>query len=151
MSKPHVTVRAAIASDISSWPEMKVRTWAETYSAFGVPKWFLDEPPQEVGFRAGFAERIANPARKTWNAYDEDAGQVVGYITAEARPNLNGYIDVRALYVLKDYQGMGIGRRLVEGVVGKDAVSGRLGRAVVETLVTNSSARRFYERIGFAR
>lgn len=125
---------------------MKVRTWSETYSAFGVPQWWLDEPPQEEGFRAGFPERIANPDRKTWIAYDHIRRKVVGYATSEARPNLHGYIDIRAVYVLTEYQGMGIGRRLVEGVAGeKDC------RAVVETLVANDSARKFYKAMGFTR
>jgi GNAT superfamily N-acetyltransferase len=146
LPKATITVRQAIPADISSWPEMKVRTWSETYAEFGVPQWWLDEPPQEEGFREGFPERIANPARKTWVAYDEVEGKCVGYATAEAELDSHGYIDIRAVYVLTEYQGMGIGKRLVEGVVGEP---GR--RAVLETLTVNSGARRFYERLGFTR
>lgn len=142
----NVEVRRALPDDIDSFPSMKVRTWAETYSAFGVPQWSIDEPPQEKEFREGFPGRIADPSRRTWVAYDLENKIVVGYATAIANPNRNGYIDIRAVYVLKEYQRLGIGRRLVEGVVGeKDC------RAVVGTLKVNESARRFYQSIGFTR
>src|SRR3954465_6684886 len=88
-----ITVRAALPSDVSSFPEMKVRTWNETYAAFGVPQWFLDEPPDVEGFRAHYPTRIADTTRNTWVAFDEDAGIVVGYATAEAKPNTHGYVE----------------------------------------------------------
>ena len=145
-SRADISVRAAVDSDIDSFPEMKVRTWRETYIVFGVPLWFLDEPPLEDGFREGFPDRIADPTRRTWIAYDEVEKKVVGYATALSKPNLHGYIDIRALYVLTEYQGMGLGKRLIEGVVGeKDC------RAVVGTLLANNSARGFYQKMGFTR
>jgi ribosomal protein S18 acetylase RimI-like enzyme len=146
-SKADITVRHAILSDVDSFPEMGVRTWVETYSAFGVPQWWLNEPPGVQEFRAGFPARITNPDRNTWVAYDEAEKKVVGYATAQSKPNLHGYIDIRAVYVLTEYQGVGIGRRLVEGVVGED----KKCRAVVETLVANESARKFHTRMGFTR
>jgi predicted GNAT family acetyltransferase len=76
---------------------MRVRTCNETYAAFV-------------------------PARKTWIAYDEDEGKVMAYATAETKPNKNGYIDIRAAYVLTEYQGMGVCGRLVEGVIGEKIV-----------------------------
>ena len=100
-------------------------------------------------FRAGFPARIANPERNTWVAYDEVEKQVVGYATAIAKPNLHGYIEIRAVYVLSEYQAMGVGRRLVEGVVGEDREKDC--RAVLETLVANEAARKFYRRMGFTR
>lgn len=144
--KTSITVRPAILSDIDSFPEMKVRTWNETYASFGVPQWWLNRPPLEDGFRDGFPARIANPDRGTFIAYDEVEKKVVGYATAEAEPNLNGYIDIRALYVLTEYQRLGIGSRLVQGILGEKG-----GRAVVETLVANEKARNFYHKMGFTR
>lgn len=62
---PHIIVRSAIASDVVSFPYMKVRTWYDTYKAFGVPDWDLNAPPQEKEFAEGFEARIRDPTRIT--------------------------------------------------------------------------------------
>jgi hypothetical protein len=62
---PHVIVRPAIASDVVTFPYMKVRTWYDTYKAFGVPDWELNATPQEKEFAEGFEARIRDPTRIT--------------------------------------------------------------------------------------
>jgi hypothetical protein len=62
---PYIIVRSAIASDVSTFPHMKVRTWYDTYKAFGVPDWELNAPPQEKEFAEGFEARIRDPTRIT--------------------------------------------------------------------------------------
>jgi ribosomal protein S18 acetylase RimI-like enzyme len=159
---PHVIVRSAIASDVATFPHMKVRTWYDTYKASGVPDWDLNALPQEKEFAEGFEARIRDPMRITgmwvvhlglgrvshslaYRAFDSQADKVIGYATATRSPNANGYIDVRAIYIMKEYQGLKIGQRLMELV----APSGC--RAVVETLAVNTPAIRFYESLGFVR
>jgi hypothetical protein len=44
---------------------MKVRTWYDTYKAFGVPDWDLNASPQEKEFAEGFEARIQDPTRIT--------------------------------------------------------------------------------------
>jgi len=63
--EPHIIVRSAIASDVATFPYMKVRTWYDTYKAFGVPDWELNAPPQEKEFAEGFEARIRDPLRIT--------------------------------------------------------------------------------------
>jgi hypothetical protein len=63
---PHIIVRPAVASDVITFPHMKVRTWYDTYKAFGVPDWNLNATPQEEKEIAdGFEARIRDPARIT--------------------------------------------------------------------------------------
>jgi hypothetical protein len=60
-----IEVRQAISSDVETFPHMKVKTWYDTYKAFGVPDWSLNEPPQEQEFAEGFEARIRDPTRIT--------------------------------------------------------------------------------------
>ena len=62
---PHIIVRPAITSDVVTFPYMKVRTWYDTYKAFGVPDWDLNASPQEQEFAEGFEARIRDPTRIT--------------------------------------------------------------------------------------
>jgi ribosomal protein S18 acetylase RimI-like enzyme len=78
-------------------------------------------------------------------AIDTHSGSVIGYASAARTPNANGYIDIRAIYLLKEYQGLKIGHRLMNLVAPAGC------RAVVETLVVNIPAIRFYESLGFTR
>jgi len=61
----HIIVRSATASDVVTFPHMKVRTWYDTYKAFGVPDWDLNASPQEKEFAEGFGARIRDPTRIT--------------------------------------------------------------------------------------
>lgn len=61
----HIIVRPAISSDVVTFPHMKVKTWYDTYKAFGVPDWELRAPPQEKEFAEGFEARILDPTRIT--------------------------------------------------------------------------------------
>ncbi len=76
------------------------------------------------------------------------AGLIVGVCGLNVDPyaadELTGR--VRRLYVLRDYRGNGIGRRLVEAVVA--AAMGRFRSLRVRT--ENPDAARFYECLGFA-
>jgi ribosomal protein S18 acetylase RimI-like enzyme len=70
---------------------------------------------------------------------------VVGYATATRLPNSNGYIDIRAIYISKEYQGQKMGQRLMELVAPAGC------RAVVETMAINAPAIAFYRSLGFKR
>jgi ribosomal protein S18 acetylase RimI-like enzyme len=55
--------------------------------------------------------------------------------------------EVSSLYVLPDYQGQGLGRRLVHAVATHQAKRGRCA-LMISMLTTNAPARRFYESLG---
>jgi ribosomal protein S18 acetylase RimI-like enzyme len=69
-----------------------------------------------------------------------DGGRVVGFITAVSDGVLAAYIPL--LEVLPEYQGRGIGRRLVEDMLE------RLAGFYMVDLVCDEKLRGFYERLG---
>jgi len=56
--------------------------------------------------------KILEGSYKVWFAIDENTGMVVGFINAISDGNLSAYIPL--LEVLPDYQGQGIGGRLLQ-------------------------------------
>ena len=76
-------------------------------------------------------------------AVDDETGQVVGYITAITDHVLAAYLP--HLEVLPGYQGVGIGRELVERMVAS------LRDLYMIDLVCDPDVEPFYERLGFRK
>jgi GNAT superfamily N-acetyltransferase len=136
------TVRRARGEDADELAAVHVAAWNHTYAGL-LPEAYLAA--------RGFAARRAfwrdllrkgDPAVCVFVACD-GAGRIVGF--ASGGPERTGLVERRqelyALYVLSEAQGEGIGRRLVEQVLGV------LGPVAVWVLATNP-ARGFYERLG---
>lgn len=80
------------------------------------------------------------------------AGQVVGLCQAQ-RIHLvatDGYVEVHALVVLRQWQGQGIGRALVNAALQWAATVGA-SRVRLRSGVHREDSHRFYEAIGFTR
>jgi len=79
------------------------------------------------------------PVHETWVAVDPDAGdRVIALMAVSATM-------VEQLYVVPDWIGKGVGRRLIE--LAKERRPGGLD---LYCFAVNATARRFYERNGFA-
>jgi len=76
-------------------------------------------------------------------AIDEDAGRVVGFVTAVGDGELAAFVPF--LEVLPAYRGRGIGRELVRRALD------RLGGRYSVDLVCDDDLVQFYERLGFRR
>ena len=74
-------------------------------------------------------------------ATDKESGSVMGYITALSDDVLFGHIS--SLEVLPDYQKLGIGKRLVDGMMSQ------LDHLYAIDLVCDPDVQPFYERCGF--
>ena len=98
--------------------------------------WGWDEAVQ----RAIFQERF-DPARLQ---IVERAGEVIGYISVERREDS---IFLSAIEVAPDFQGRGIGTRLIRDL--QDDAK-RQGIPVSLRVLQGNPARRLYERLGFA-
>jgi hypothetical protein len=61
----YIIIRPAQSSDVATFPAMGVRTWYDTYKAFGVPDWELNGPPQEKEIAEGFEARVRDTSRMT--------------------------------------------------------------------------------------
>jgi ribosomal protein S18 acetylase RimI-like enzyme len=83
----------------------------------------------------------------------ESGGEIAGYLAARhAKASLLIPVDtaeLESIYVHEKFRGVGIGTSLVDSFLEWARVSGA-GRAKVTAYFTNESARRFYERHGFA-
>ena len=72
-------------------------------------------------------------------------GQVVGFASSGAQrdPDAGRDLELYSLYIDRDWYGTGLGRTLVEAVIGEEPAS-------VWVTEDNPRARRFYEKLGFA-
>jgi ribosomal protein S18 acetylase RimI-like enzyme len=117
-----VQIRPARAEDVPALAELKLTTFRSTFleEGFGIPY-----PPADLAiFEAGsysevaVAGELANPARQTWVAEDE-AGRLIAY--AQVGPcklphpeASSDHGELYQLYVLREAQGLKLGKRLLE-------------------------------------
>lgn len=135
----YVLIRPATSADLPAVEDVARRTWRESYRgqiAEDAIEQFLSE-----NYSVSVLERVLeSPAATLLVAASIDS--VVGYVTAG---HDNG--EIFAIYVLPDWQGEGVGRRLWQAAM---AVLGDFGHATCHlwVLEENTSARGFYERQG---
>jgi ribosomal protein S18 acetylase RimI-like enzyme len=138
-------VRPADISDAAAIARVHVASWRSTYRGLLSDDFLssLDE--------AGYAERwgriLAEPTSRIYVA--ADGPDVVGFASGgRERAGESGYEgELYAIYVMKESQARGHGRRLVQAVVSGLRELG-LRDMIVWVLRDNASARRFYERLG---
>lgn len=124
---------------------MHVATWRTAYRGL-LPDGFLDSLT-EAQYTERWRRGIGASAGHVFVAEDETG--VVGFASGgRERAGENGYSgELYAIYVLDSAQRKGYGRMLVRAVV--DVLREmKLADMIVWVLRDNSSARRFYERLG---
>ena len=109
-----------------------------------VPRDYLD------GIQTGaWAKRIDTTGRHTIVAIENDRFIGIAAYSASRYPQMNGYGEIISIYLLPEHIGKGYGKSLLQ-----TAINGleELGfkDIFLWVLEDNRSARRFYERCGFA-
>ena len=141
-------IRAASEADAAGIAEVYVSTWRSAYPGMlpGHVLVGLSAPRQASYWRGAIAR-----SDQSVLVAEEDARGIVGFAAAgPARPIVPRYRgEVFTLYVQEDFQGRGIGRRLLEGAFAALGSRG-LMPAIVWVLAANP-ARFFYERLGGQR
>jgi GNAT superfamily N-acetyltransferase len=146
-----VTLRHATADDARAIAEVHVAAWRWAYRG-QLPDELLDGlsvDDREAMWAAGFLEPEDRGAVIV--ACDDDEGEVVGFANAgpsrdQGAPGTTG--EVRAIYVVQEVQGKGVGARLIDEV--ERCLRGfGFERATLWVLETNDLGRRFYERNGW--
>jgi GNAT superfamily N-acetyltransferase len=142
----HVAIRRAFASDARSIAEVHVTAWRETYCGI-VPDSYLDG--LSVDEREALWRRLDTPSHPGFAFVAVNgAGRVLGF--ASGGPRRDGpdeYAgELNAIYLLRDVQGRGIGRRLVAAVARELAARGM--RSMLLWVFTENPARGFYEALG---
>lgn len=141
----NIVIRKAVLSDARSIADVNVKTWITTYKGL-VKDELLKHVMKSVEDRTiRFAEKIKN--------YDnifvaEVDGVVVGFCGCGQTENkqLFGSGEIYTLYVLKEYQGFGIGKKLfMTGI--KTLIEQGYNSMILNVLVGNKTIH-FYEKYG---
>lgn len=141
MSPADPVVRPATVEDDSTLLEIDHVTWS--------PRWSPGNPPDRERDPAFFREQHGGPEGFLVAELD---GDVVGYVGLHPAGNLASHAHVRiidGLGVLPAAQGRGVGEALVRAAVERARAEGA-AKVTLRVLGTNPTARRLYERCGFA-
>ena len=145
-----VTVRDATADDARAIAEVHVASWRWAYRgqlpADHLEKLSVDD--REAMWRSWLRDPDEGAAALV--ACDE-GGRIVGFATAGPSGDLDATREVgelRAIYLLKEVQGTGVGLALHEEALDRLRRAGFV-RATLWVLESNELGRRFYERRGW--
>jgi ribosomal protein S18 acetylase RimI-like enzyme len=130
--------------DAAQLARVHVRSWQETYRGI-LPQPYLDGLSIPRHARQ-WSRRLLSTDEVTLAA--EGAEGLVGYCSGgDARWNVPGEAEITTLYVLREAQGAGLGRRLLTDTARVLADRGAT-KLVIWVLRDNAKARAFYERMG---
>ena len=140
-------VRPATLQDVAGIARVHVDAWRETYQGI-LPAEFLQnlsyESREEQWRRA-----LSDPSSRTrLYVMQENSGAIGGFVAVgPERGELEDYDgELYAIYLLRQYQGMGYGRRLFEE--GVSALREEGFRSMVLWVLEDNASRGFYEHLG---
>ncbi len=138
-----IAVRTAVVGDAEGIKRVHVQAWRETYVGL-IPHAVLDRREETVSL-ARWRSILESDGESVLVALDED-GRVVGFATRGIGRDVDAPYpnELNGLYTLREVQGLGVGRRLLELAVGR-------GGAYLWVLEGNVRAQGFYEHLGFVR
>lgn len=143
-------IREATVNDAGAIARVHVSAWRENYRGL-VPDTVLNglSPERRA---VEWAERLKPDHDETVLVAEDDGGRIVGFgACGPQRPDGLPYEgEFYALYVLRQAQGRGFGRRLMRAMSARLAESGH-GTATLWVLRENLAARQFYATIGGKR
>ena len=139
------TIRKACPGDAPGMAAVHVSAWRDTYRGV-IDDAVLDglsEERSEMRLR----ERIDSSSVICMVA-ENDRGQVVGFACGgpERSDEHNVDVEIYAIYILRQYQRQGVGRRLVKALAGEFA-GRQYASMLIWVLSGNSSAATFYENL----
>ncbi len=144
---PVTSIRHATAADIETLVRIHNQAWQET-CAGKIPQHRIDELSSTPERRERWATTIERAER------DPEVHACIGFVDGEpagfalawpsAEPDAPREYELKLLYTLQNAHGTGLGRGLVDAVLGDRA-------AWLWMLDDNPRAERFYEKLGFTR
>jgi GNAT superfamily N-acetyltransferase len=144
---PDVLIRPAVPADAAKIAEVRVDAWRTTYRGM-IPDAYLASMTIEDS--TAHWDKILTAAPNTTNTFVATldgavAGFAAGLMLPEPKYGLNA--ELSAVYLVRDAQRTGIGRRLVAAVAAAQQAHGANG-LVVWVIAGNKAARAFYENLG---
>ncbi len=146
-----VGLRPARPGDAPAIARVHVETWRAAYAGI-VPDAYLvamTVSKQALQWNNTIRSAVAPEAVLVAESSDLPGGRIVGFGSCGRARKRPGAGEVFTLYVAPDWQGRGIGRRLLHGLLAK-LKTGGLNKALVWVLSDNP-ARFFYEAMGARR
>jgi ribosomal protein S18 acetylase RimI-like enzyme len=142
-----VAIRLARYEDVKALGALHVQTWRETYRDL-MPEEFLDGLSPEA-HSVKWRKWLCDPKCLVRTVVAEEGSTLMGFsILGPPRhsvPTATG--EIRAIYVLKDAQGKGIGRRLLSEAA-KELHDLGFECAALWVAAENAQALSFYEKMG---
>ena len=142
----NVKIEKIKLNDCSKVTKVVTRCWRETYQGI-INQDFLDNLLNNEEERT---KRLINNFGEEKNHYlvlKEDE-KVIGFVRYDEARDFNylGYGEITALYILKEYQGLGYGRKLVENAMEELRKKG-FQKMIIGCLAGNKS-NNFYKHLG---
>jgi GNAT superfamily N-acetyltransferase len=142
-----IAIRPATAADAPAIARVRIDSWRTTYRGL-IPDSYLDG--MQVDASTAVWERVltaeASPASVFVAAL---RNEVVGFASGNplAEPKHGADAELSAVYLRREFQRAGIGRRLVAAVVNQQRQRGAAAM-IVWLIAGNKAARSFYEGLG---
>ena len=140
-------IRKASHEDIERIAFINAESWKTTYQGI-VTQLFLDTLTTEQQLPR--AKRLLeSPEISCIVAYDKHSGLVAGFACfgKNREPNVDADCELQAIYLLQEYQGLGIGKTLFQFGF-KELIEKFNKKMMVSVFEANKIARDFYERQG---
>lgn len=146
-------VRAALPADARRLSLLGRATFLESYAHL-LPVEDILEHAERQHAPERYAAWLDDPRCRCW-LVEAPGGAPVGYLLATPPdlplPDLGATdLEIRRIYVLHRYQGLGLGRWLMEEAMAAALAAG-CSRVLLGVYSRNESALTFYERLGFTR
>ena len=145
-----IALRRASAGDAPAIARVRVDSWRTTYRGI-VPDAYLDG--MDVDASTAMWDRVLTAGPNTTSvlvAYHD--GEIVGFASGAmlAEPKHGMDAELVAIYLRREFQRVGLGRRLVGAIVDAQRAHGATG-LIAWVIAGNKAARTFYEQLGGER
>jgi len=142
-----IVLRPAHAGDAQAIARVRVDSWRETYRGM-IPQAYLDAMQLETS-RAMW-EKVLTAGSSAVGVFVAELGaEIVGFSSGNrlAAPKHGFDSELSAIYIRREFQHAGVGRRLVAQIALSQRALGATG-LIVWVIAGNKAARAFYERLG---
>lgn len=140
-------IRLATPADAQAIAEVRVNAWRATYRGM-IPDAYLDA--MKVEDSAALWGKVLAAAPNTTSTFvAEIDGRVVGFASGIMKPEakLGFDCELTGIYLVRETQRAGIGRRLIAAVAAAQRSHGATAM-IAWVIAANKAARAFYEQLG---
>ena len=142
-----ITVRKTTLDDVRETTKVHIATWQSAYKGI-IPQGFLDKMSDDYEMRVERWAKTLSEGHAEYSLVAEVDGRIVGILHGGNSRHSEYPHDkeVYAIYVLDEYQGRGVGKKLIQ-TIAKTFVEEESKGMVIWVLEENKS-KKFYEAIG---